>query len=1374
MQDYMDLETVVNDNDRNGGKDKNKNVSTVKGYIRELLIDNFKSYKGKHIIGPFSENLTCIVGPNGSGKSNLMDALSFALGLSSNDMRSTNLKELIYRPEQEDSTQISNDKSQNSSNMDIVNCSNSNIQTEDSSKIERNAEVSILFVPYDSDIEVKFCRRILSSGTSRYMINEDVVSQDAYFKRLADFNVLIKARNFLVFQGDVEDVAQRAPRELTSLFEKISGSDTYTEEYDRLSNEQCVNQIISHNSFNRRKLLEAEKRELQKQVEEVNEYEGLLEQKMKIQTEDILFKLYCNEVLGGKLFEERNKIDEKIKLTNDNIESQKKKIKEDESRLAKDNLDFKKLNSELENLEQEEITSKNLKLKLEKNNKDYIIEIRKQNKQKELILMNISKNEKLLNEYMSQMEMIKKELNEICNSSDSSEFLKAISSDIQEYIECKKKADMASSELREKLVQIEREQKNKYSIIEIIEKEKIEIQNQITSIKAILESMNEKLSEQEEKLKITIESESSLNAEFNNIEKEFNGIGVKVASLVKERNKYNDDIKSIDAKNNEVKNELNSRKLIEDLRNSINNSSNINSECYHVYGRLSDLCHSNNKQFSTAIDSALGKYNEYIVVSTWQTAKECINWLKSNKKQPMNFIPLNSIIRKSNHEYDTKLRSLCAGNKSVRSLAKDNIHVSDDGILPALDFCLNGIIITHDLEDAKKIFYIEAPKLNIKPKVITLDGEKILKNGSFSMDSMNIRANSKSFAKEYANLNSKIEILNEKISNLEEIESDGSRKLSRLRDNLKRIELDKKAINTKMNIYNNNINEKLKLLELLEKKLKEKDDELSNETLILNSLNNEIEKAKIAINESDVKHFEKLSKKLNIEDISLLEQESRRKHDELLQKKNKLSSRLNIIQEEYDCILKKDKSMREKLDEKEGELDKYQKLINEGNNEIELINNEFKKIENKIKDLKQSLKSINEFKNEYQKDMDKKKRGLMDLQESLSGLTIEKTNKSNDLEVLNNELISLLKSIVFDNIKVPLLSGGYDDIKRYWEYFESTNNKNVKDTNELEEPPLIQIDYGDLTNKQKSYSDSEEKIKNEIARLSKLINDITDKIESLSPNMKSKERIKEVDAQLTALLEDQREIRKKSMEIDRSFKDLRKKRTQVFMKCFEAVKEAVSDFYSQLTCEDGNIGGQAFLDLDDTNLEEPFACGIIFHAMPPSKRFRDIQQLSGGEKTMAALALLFAMQSYHPSPFFVLDEVDAALDPKNVQSIARFLKEASFQSIVISLKDRFFSQADTLIGVYKDKEIHTSAIMTLDLTRYSSNKGGRNSLSNKENNAINYAISSRSIDYDIFDQTSSNGDKDSALRKNTPTISVNDNINNNNNNSNRSREFEII
>ena len=72
--------------------------------------------------------------------------------------------------------------------------------------------------------------------------------------------------------------------------------------------------------------------------------------------------------------------------------------------------------------------------------------------------------------------------------------------------------------------------------------------------------------------------------------------------------------------------------------------------------------------------------------------------------------------------------------------------------------------------------------------------------------------------------------------------------------------------------------------------------------------------------------------------------------------------------------------------------------------------------------------------------------------------------------------------------------------------------------------------------------------------------------------------------------------------------------------------------------------------------DEPYLAGVNYHTMPPTKRFRDMEHLSGGEKTMAALALLFAIHSYQPSPFFVLDEVDAALDNANVGKLVNYVR----------------------------------------------------------------------------------------------------------------------
>lgn len=154
-------------------------------------------------------------------------------------------------------------------------------------------------------------------------------------------------------------------------------------------------------------------------------------------------------------------------------------------------------------------------------------------------------------------------------------------------------------------------------------------------------------------------------------------------------------------------------------------------------------------------------------------------------------------------------------------------------------------------------------------------------------------------------------------------------------------------------------------------------------------------------------------------------------------------------------------------------------------------------------------------------------------------------------------------------------------------------------------------------------------------------------------------------------------------------------RCDLFNKAFNHISAKIDEVYKDLTKgPNAPVGGVAYLSLEDSDVslfnpaaqlhtppakaslppsphQEPYLSGIKYNAMPPLKRFRDMDQLSGGEKTMAAMALLFAIHSYQPAPFFVLDEVDAALDNTNVGKIAGYIRKhcgREFQFIVISLK----------------------------------------------------------------------------------------------------------
>lgn len=136
-----------------------------------------------------------------------------------------------------------------------------------------------------------------------------------------------------------------------------------------------------------------------------------------------------------------------------------------------------------------------------------------------------------------------------------------------------------------------------------------------------------------------------------------------------------------------------------------------------------------------------------------------------------------------------------------------------------------------------------------------------------------------------------------------------------------------------------------------------------------------------------------------------------------------------------------------------------------------------------------------------------------------------------------------------------------------------------------------------------------------------------------------KNRLHEADRELSDL----REQSKRSKE---EFDKIKSKRLKRFNDCFETVVNIVDEIYKQLA---GNVSAQAFLVPE--NPEEPYLEGINYNCVAPGKRFQPMSNLSGGEKTVAALALLFAIHSYKPAPFFVLDEIDAALDNTNIAKV---------------------------------------------------------------------------------------------------------------------------
>ena len=204
----------------------------------------------------------------------------------------------------------------------------------------------------------------------------------------------------------------------------------------------------------------------------------------------------------------------------------------------------------------------------------------------------------------------------------------------------------------------------------------------------------------------------------------------------------------------------------------------------------------------------------------------------------------------------------------------------------------------------------------------------------------------------------------------------------------------------------------------------------------------------------------------------------------------------------------------------------------------------------------------------------------------------------------------------------------------------------------------------------------------------------------MAPNMRATDRLTGVEARLKTTDKEFESARRTAKHTREEFEDVRNMRLELFNKAFSHISDQIDAVYKDLTRGvASHMGGQAYLDTEDG--DEPYLAGIKYHAMPPLKRFRDMEHLSGGEKTMAALALLFAVHSYQPSPFFVLDEVDAALDNANVAKLVGYIKRNAgpgMQFIVISLKTGLFEGSETLVGVMRDQGANSSKTLTLDVS----------------------------------------------------------------------------
>ncbi|MBN2458255.1 chromosome segregation protein SMC [Candidatus Woesearchaeota archaeon] len=190
-------------------------------------------------------------------------------------------------------------------------------------------------------------------------------------------------------------------------------------------------------------------------------------------------------------------------------------------------------------------------------------------------------------------------------------------------------------------------------------------------------------------------------------------------------------------------------------------------------------------------------------------------------------------------------------------------------------------------------------------------------------------------------------------------------------------------------------------------------------------------------------------------------------------------------------------------------------------------------------------------------------------------------------------------------------------------------------------------------------------------------------------NMRALEVYDQIEKEYNTLLEKQEKLKSEKEEVLVMINEIETKKKELFMKTYEQVDTHFRNMFSQLSSK-----GEAFLELE--NPKDPFSEGLCIKVKITGKKFLDIRSLSGGEKTLTALAFIFAIQEFEPASFYVLDEVDAALDKRNSEKLAELIKKYSSkaQYIIISHNDGLINSADTLYGVSMD-EHGTSKVISL-------------------------------------------------------------------------------
>lgn len=425
------------------------------------------------------------------------------------------------------------------------------------------------------------------------------------------------------------------------------------------------------------------------------------------------------------------------------------------------------------------------------------------------------------------------------------------------------------------------------------------------------------------------------------------------------------------------------------------------------------------------------------------------------------------------------------------------------------------------------------------------------------------------------------------------------------------------------------------------------------------------------------------SKKASEEKLKLLKDEYKEKYGDFEKQQKdleKLIQNITKISEEF-SRLESDRDSRQELMLKATSREIADK-INTNRDEITILNESIHDLTLQQETLRTHIKMYNDKSEEYRltiseteekiKECELKisdsKKAYSDRTNELNKLLKVEQTMSKDQEKLSNERDKLMtREVKLEN-----------EIEKLSNSAETTNDLIVKTNIQIQE---TNSQIADVINELQTYDYKAEEFVSEtksLDELKKLIPEYERKLVNLEPNLnlraideyeKQSQRNSELNEKVSQL-----EVQMENL--NNLVDELMTKKKEGLMKVFNAVNENFKEIFHQIS-----IGGTAELLLE--NPKTPFEGGLMIKARPRNKKALRLEALSGGEKSLTALALIFAIQRYQPSPFYVLDEVDMFLDAINAENVGKMVtKNAEFaQFILISLRKVTFKDADHVYGV---------------------------------------------------------------------------------------------